>query len=162
MDDAIGLAVLHALESRGECRLLAVTITKDNRYSAPFVSMMNTYYGRPDIPIGVVRGGKTPDDGAYTKAVLGIKKADGSSLYPRKVEDASTLPEAVSLLRRVLAKEADGAVTVIQVGFSTNLARLLDSKPDDASPLTGRELAARKVSRLAREVNTLKTPPKAA
>src|SRR6516225_8032497 len=28
VDDALALAVLHALESRGECRLIAVTITK--------------------------------------------------------------------------------------------------------------------------------------
>lgn len=146
VDDAIGLALLHGLESRGECRLLAVTLTKDNRYSAPFVSLFNAFYGRPDIPIGVVRNGKTPEDGSYTKAVLGMNRPDGSPLYPHAVKDPAALPEAVSLLRRILAREEDGAVTIVQVGFSTNLARLLDSGPDDASPLTGRELAARKVA----------------
>jgi inosine-uridine nucleoside N-ribohydrolase len=30
IDDAVALAVLHALESRGEAKLLAVTLTKDN------------------------------------------------------------------------------------------------------------------------------------
>jgi inosine-uridine nucleoside N-ribohydrolase len=45
----------------------------------------------------------------------------------------------------VLAGEKDGSVTIVQVGFSTNLARLLDSGPDDASPLAGAELAAKKV-----------------
>ncbi len=148
VDDAIGLAVLHALETRGECRILAVTVSKDNRYSAPFISLFNAFYGRPDIPIGVVRKGKTPEDGKYTKAVVSMKKPDGAPLYPRKFEDPAGLPDAVSLLRKTLAREADGAVTIVQVGFSTNLARLLESGPDDASPLTGRELAARKVGRL--------------
>jgi inosine-uridine nucleoside N-ribohydrolase len=148
VDDAIGLAVLHALETRGECRLLAVTISKDNRYSAPFVSLFNAYYGRPDIPIGVVRNGKTPEDGNYTKAVVSMKKADGSPLYPRRVEDPSGLPDAVTLLRRVLAAEEDGAVTIVQVGFSTNLARLLESGPDGASALSGRELVTRKMALL--------------
>ena len=148
VDDAIGLAMLHAFETRGEARLLAVTISKDNRYAAPFVSLFDTFYGRPDIPIGVVRHGKTPDDGAFLKQVDGMKKPDGSPLYPRRVEDPATMPEAVSLLRRVLAKEEDGAVTIVQVGFSTNLARLLESGPDDASPLPGRELVARKVVKL--------------
>src|SRR5689334_9393496 len=60
VDDALALAVLHALESRGECRLLAVTVTKDEPYAAPYVDVVNTFYGRPDIPIGVVRGGVTP------------------------------------------------------------------------------------------------------
>jgi inosine-uridine nucleoside N-ribohydrolase len=54
----------------------------------------------------------------------------------------------VTLLRRILATEGDGAVTIVQVGFSTNLARLLESGPDSASPLSGRELAAKKVAKL--------------
>jgi len=37
---------------------------------------------------------------------------------------------------------------VIQVGFSTNLARLLASPPDAASPLDGKALVARKVKLL--------------
>ncbi len=148
VDDAIALAVLHALESRGESRLLAVTLSKADPYGAPFVSLFNQYYGRPDIPIGVVRNGKTPEDGNYTKAVSGMRKPDNTPLYPRRIGDAAALPDAVTLLRRVLAKEADGSVTIVQVGFSTNLAQLLDSGPDDASPLSGRDLAARKVAQL--------------
>ena len=46
VDDALALAMLHALESRGEVRLLAVTITKDNKWAAPFVNLVNTFYGR--------------------------------------------------------------------------------------------------------------------
>ena len=148
VDDAIGLALLHAFETRGESHLLAVTISKDNRYAAQFVSLFNAFYGRPDIPIGVVRNGKTPQDGAFIRQIAAMKKPDGSPLYPRRVADRATLPEAVALLRRVLAKEEDGAVTLVQVGFSTNLARLLESGPDAASPLPGRELAARKVRKL--------------
>ena len=47
-----------------------------------------------------------------------------------------------------LANE-DGSVVVVQVGFSTNLARLLDSPPDDISPLDGKSLAAKKVRLLS-------------
>jgi inosine-uridine nucleoside N-ribohydrolase len=148
VDDAIGLAMLHAFETRGEAHLLAVTISKDNRFAAPFVSLFNAYYGRPDIPIGVVRNGKTPEDGAFLRQVGSMKKPDGSPLYPRRVQDPATLPEAAALLRNILAKEEDGAVTIVQVGFSTNLARLLESGPDAASPLPGRELVARKVRKL--------------
>ena len=56
---AVALAMIHALESRGEAKLLAVTVTKDNRWAAPFIDAMNTFYGRGDIPIGVVHNGKT-------------------------------------------------------------------------------------------------------
>src|ERR1044071_6611116 len=62
IDDALALAMLHAFESRGEARLLAVTITKDNRWAAPYVDVVNTFYGRARIPVGVVKNGKTPED----------------------------------------------------------------------------------------------------
>ena len=54
----------------------------------------------------------------------------------------------------------DGTVVIVQVGFSTNLARLLDSPPDSASPLSGRELAAKKVRLLvAMAGNYVSTKP---
>src|SRR5262245_56167345 len=45
IDDALALGMIHALVSRGECKLLAVTITKDEPLSAPFVDAVNTFYG---------------------------------------------------------------------------------------------------------------------
>jgi len=149
IDDGLALAELHALESRGEVRLLAVTITKDNRWAPVFVDLLNTFYGRPDIPIGTVKGGKTPNDGNYTRTVAMMKGADGALLYPRRLTSESELPDAVLVLRKTLAAQPDASVVIIQVGFSTNLVRLLEAAPDDASPLSGRELAARKVRLLS-------------
>ena len=57
IDDAMALAMIHSLISRGECELLAVTVTKDHPQAAAFVDLINTFYGRPDIPVGVVKGG---------------------------------------------------------------------------------------------------------
>jgi len=48
VDDALALAMLHAFQSRHEINLLAVTVTKDNRGAAPYVDVVNTFYGRPD------------------------------------------------------------------------------------------------------------------
>ncbi|MCL6544638.1 MAG: nucleoside hydrolase [Bryobacteraceae bacterium] len=149
VDDAIALAVLHALQTRGECRLAAVTITKDNRWAPVFVSLMNTFYGRPEIPIGIVKGGVTPEDGNYNRQVAQLTATDGEPLFPRRLSDTSSVPDAVQVLRRALVAEPDGSVLIVQVGFSTNLARLLDSPPDSVSPLSGRELAARKVRLLS-------------
>jgi len=136
VDDALALAVLHALESRGEAKLLAVTLTKDNRYAAPYVDLVNTFYGRPDIPIGVVKNGKTPEDSAMIRVPCERKRADGTPVYPRRLNDGSTAPDASTVLRRVLESQPDNSVTIVQVGFFTNMARLLD---------TDRDLIARKV-----------------
>lgn len=148
VDDALALAELHAFENRGEAHLLAVTITKDNRWAPVFVDLLNTFYGRPNIPIGIVKAGKTPDDGKYTRAVASLKNASGVPLYKRRLTEAE-FPDAVHLLRKTLAAQPDGSVVIVQVGFSTNLARLLDSDPDDFSSLSGRDLAARKVRLLS-------------
>lgn len=145
IDDALALGVIHALQSRGECRLLAVTLSKDNEFAAPYCDLVNTFYGRGEIPIGVVRSGKTPEDSKYIR-LPSTAVDDGQPRYPHDLKSGKDAPEAVALLRRVLAAQPDGSVVVVVVGFSTNLARLLESNPDDNSPLSGRELVARKVS----------------
>ena len=149
VDDAVALAMIHAMESRGEAILLAVTVTKDNPWAAPFIDAMNTFYGRAEIPIGVVRNGKTPEDSNMIRLPAQRKRSDGSFVYPHRLSDGRDAPEAVLLLRRILARQPDAAAVIVQVGFSTNLARLLDSTPDDASPLPGRDLVKRKVRLLS-------------
>lgn len=149
IDDALALAMLHSFESRGEVDLLAVTITKDNRWSAPYVDAVNTFYGRGDIPIGIVRDGKTPEDSDMTRVPATLRTAGGAFVYPHDLTEESDVPGATEVLRKTLAAAADGSVTVIQVGFSTNLARLLDSPADAYSPLTGRALVAEKVQLLS-------------
>lgn len=140
-DDALALAMIHALQNRGEVRLLAVTITKDNHDAATYVDLVNQFYGRPDIPIGVVHDGKTPKDGPMIKIPVERRDARGNFVYPRRLKDGSQAPEAVELLTRVLTDQPDGSVSIAQIGFSTNLARLV------ATP-EGRALAARKVKAL--------------
>ncbi len=139
VDDILALGMIHALQSRGACNLLAVTITKDHELAGPCADAVNTFYGRPKIPVGVVRNGATRGEGKF----LGMVRDD--SLFPHALRKSADAPEAVALLRKVLASQPDGSVVIIQVGFATNLARLLDSPADAASPLTGKELAAKKV-----------------
>ncbi|HEY3131364.1 MAG TPA: nucleoside hydrolase [Acidobacteriota bacterium] len=145
IDDALALAMLHAFETRGEVKVLAVTVTKDNRWAAAYINLVNTFYGRPDIPVGVVKDGKTPEDSAMIRGPAEMKRNDGTPVYPHHLVDGSQAPEATGLLRRILSAEKDSAVTIVQVGFSTNLARLLASGPDRISPRSGRELVGRKV-----------------
>lgn len=148
IDDALALGVIHALQSRGECQLLAVTSTKDNEYSGPFCSLVNTFYGRGDIPIGVVKQGKTPEDSKYIREPSTAK--DGDQLrYPHKLLNGKDAPDAVSVLRQVLSQQPDKSVVMVVVGFSTNAARLLDSPADNHSPLKGRDLVAKKVRLLS-------------
>lgn len=147
VDDVLALGMIHALQSRGECELLAVTITKDHEHAATFTDAVNTFYGRGDVPIGVCRSGVTPAAGKFNG--LAIQK-DGDALrYPHDLLSGKDAPNAVDVLRKALAGQKDGSVVIAQVGFSTNLAALLASKADAHSPLNGVDLVKKKVRLLS-------------
>lgn len=147
IDDAMALTMIHQLAHRGAIELLAVTSTKDHPLSAAYVDALNTYYGFPDIPVGAVRDGATPEEGRYN-SVAKRRTGDGAPLYPHDLESGEDAPDAVALLRKTLASQDDGAVVLVQVGFFTNYARLLDSGSDEHSPLAGKDLIEAKVARL--------------
>ncbi|MCC9601535.1 nucleoside hydrolase [Stieleria sp. JC731] len=146
-DDVQALAMIHALQSRGECELLAVTITKDHQLAAAFTDCVNTFYGRGEIPIGVCRSNVTPEAGRYN--VLAEQTDQGQLRYPHDLTSGNDAPSAVTLLRKTLAAAEDHSVVIAQVGFSTNLANLLQSPADDISKLTGVELVKQKVRLLS-------------
>lgn len=97
------------------------------------------------LPIGVRRKGKLEDSKFLPLATV----EDAEKLrFPNDL-DADKAPDAVELLRKLLAAEPDGSVTLVQVGFFSNLADLLDTPADSLSPLTGRQLIERKVKLLS-------------
>ena len=148
VDDLMALCMIHNLQSRGAVELLAVTVTKDHPQAAAFVDAVNTFFGRPDIPVGVVKGGATPEAGKFN-LLADAKNEDGSLRYPHDLMSGNDAPEATGLIRKLLAAQPDRSVTLVQVGFFTNFQRLLTSQPDAASPLGGRELIAAKVKLLS-------------
>jgi hypothetical protein len=147
-DDVLALGMIHALQSRGACRLLAVTVSVDNDLAAPFVDAINTFYGRGDVPVGVVGNGGVVEPSKYLSLVE-EKNGDGSDRYPHRLRSGKDAPAATAVLRRALAAQPDRSVVIAQVGFSTNLARLLDTSPDEYSALSGVELVRRKVKLLS-------------
>lgn len=142
VDDVLALAMLHALADRKECELKAVTISKINPLTAPFVDAVNTFYGRGDIPIGVTRDAQKRD----SKYLTLVKTKDGREFrYPHDLLSSDNAPDAVAVLRRALAEAQDKSVVLIQVGLAANLAELVESEADEISPLTGKELIRQKV-----------------
>ncbi len=68
--------------------------------------------------------------------------------YPHKIQKNSEALDSVLVYRQVLAKQPDLSVTIITIGFLTNLANLLSTPPDNHSPLNGLELVRQKVKQL--------------
>ena len=52
VDDVSALGELHAMADRGEVEILGVMISGHNEWSAPCTDAIDTFYGRPDLPIG--------------------------------------------------------------------------------------------------------------
>jgi hypothetical protein len=147
VDDVLALSVIHALQTRGECELLGVTITKPDELAGPFVDALNTFYGRPGIPIGFTHAGLKNEPSKYLPLVA-VK--DGAQFrYPHVLLRSSDAPAATQVLRTLLSGQSDHSVVVIQTGFFSNLAALLDTPADNLSPLAGRELVKRKVRLLS-------------
>lgn len=145
VDDVLALATIHSLADRGECELLAVTVSKSNDLTGRMVDAVNTFYGRPDIPLGITSLDR-PRGSSYLKV---IERQDNGVLhYPHDVQSNDDLPNAVALLRKTLAGEADGSVVIVSVGIAGNMAGLIHSVADDVSPLTGAELIRKKVAHL--------------
>jgi inosine-uridine nucleoside N-ribohydrolase len=131
IDDALALAMLHALSDRGECELIGVTLTNAHPAAVPYVRMVNRFYGRGDLPVGAaIKQLKDGTGDGYMTAALRAAPADS----------AAPSESAIAVLRRLLVAARE-KVVIVQTGFSSNLAALLDSPG-------GAELAHAKVALL--------------
>lgn len=157
-DDVGALAALHALSQREEADLLGVVCSVPYPPTAGCVRAINRFYGRPDIPVGLLMGERLDESPRFEvyRAELAKENTEQWSRYNgaiaqecRHPEDRTWSPgDAVELYRTLLANRTDRSVTIVAIGLLTALQKLLHSGPDEASPLTGTELVRAKVREL--------------
>jgi inosine-uridine nucleoside N-ribohydrolase len=141
-DDVGAMALLHAFADKGEATILAVISCNAFETTVPTISVVNTYFNRPAIPVGVVKGNFPNKDCKQLWAQAIIAK------YPHALKSNDAAMDAVKLCRKILSAQPDKSVTVVSVGFFTNLAGLLNSGADEYSTLNGKELIKQKVKQL--------------
>jgi inosine-uridine nucleoside N-ribohydrolase len=138
-DDVGALAFLHAMADSGKAEILATVASNKNELVAPSIDVINTWFGRPGLLIGAPTGeGASMGSGQHWADSIVAK-------YPHKIKATSEVPDAVEIYRKVLSSQPDKSVTIVTVGFLTNLLNLLRSGPDANSPLNGSELVSKKV-----------------
>ena len=150
VDDVGALCLAHALADRGEVELIATMHDAGTPHGIGATSVINAFYGRAAMPLGAFKGafGRAPiDEGDWWVDGPYIEMLANN--WPTEVTRSSQAPDAVDTYRRVLAAADDHSVVIAAIGFLTNLAGLLRSSPDQHSPLSGYELVARKVRRIA-------------
>ena len=141
-DDVGAIALLYNFADAGKARVLATMASSNHSNVAATLSVLNTYFNRPDLPIGVPKGWAfdMSDPQHWTDSLI--------KNYPHKIKSNVKAEDAVKLYRKILAKEKDNSVTIITVGFFTNLYELLKTSADKYSPLNGVELVQKKVKQL--------------
>jgi pyrimidine-specific ribonucleoside hydrolase len=141
-DDVGAIAILHALADEGEAKILATIASTKYTGVAGVMNVFNTYFNRTAIPVGVPKGDalELRDWQHWTDTLL--------AKYPHKIKTNDEAWDAVKLYRKILASQSDKSVTIVTIGFLTNLSNLLNSTGDEYSSLGGKELVAKKVKLL--------------
>jgi inosine-uridine nucleoside N-ribohydrolase len=137
-DDLGALAMLHYFVDQKECDLIAVMCWSTEKYAVSAIDAINRFYSHPDIPIGVRKDSVFIADWHYNKPI--VDKL-GSNLTFKDV------PDATELYRKILSQQKDTSIVIVTVGPLMNIKKLLESKPDSFSYLSGKELVHQKVQK---------------
>jgi pyrimidine-specific ribonucleoside hydrolase len=141
-DDVGALAFLHAMADSGKAEILATISCNKHELVAPGMNVLNTYFGRPELPIGAPKSdGVSMGSGQHWLDSLIMK-------YPHKIRSTNEVPDAINIYRKILISQPDTSVIIVTVGFLTNLAGLLQSESDSITILPGKDLVRRKVRKL--------------
>ena len=145
-DDVATICMAYSYMRQGRAELLGIVVDRMGEQNAVFADIMNTYFGFPDIPIGLCRNGvENPQIFTDYAHIAEKKRADGSPLFART---QTMFEDDYKVYRKILASQSDNSVTVLSIGFLTSLANLLTSSPDEYSQLDGVSLVAKKIKRI--------------
>ena len=148
-DDLFALMMLYRYMDMKRCNLIGVIVDRMGKANADIVDVLNNFYGYPDIPIGLETAG-IPNPHVFINYhnLPYARNVDGVPMFPRSVGDNGTYMESYKLYRKLLAAQPDHSVTIASIGFVTSLSRLLQSGPDEFSPLAGADLVRAKVKEI--------------
>lgn len=137
-DDAGALAILHTLADAGECEILATVSSSLNPTACAAISAINLFYHRPDLPVGTVKGKGVNEKSRFTDR-LAID-------FPHHFSAEAELPDALDVYRNILEAQPDRSVTIVTVGYLTNLRNLM-MLPASGTRVSGVDLIRNKVKK---------------
>src|SRR5262245_37855231 len=88
-DDVVEITLLHALADSGDVSILATIASNKYEGIVAVLNVFNTYFGRPDIPIGVPKGNgvNLRDSQHWTDSVI--------AKYPHEMQSNNEAADAV-------------------------------------------------------------------
>jgi len=136
-DDVMALTYLFYAQRHMGVEIKAVTHSQSTPYGVPAIRGCFRFFGENIPEVGKMTGGPMLDHKDRYCKELSEKFA--------LEEDYEDVPCAAKVLRKALASCKNKCV-ICAVGHFTNIAALLESKPDEISPLDGVELTKEKCS----------------
>jgi hypothetical protein len=105
---------------------------------------VNTYYNRPDLPVGVYKRDDTYSRDIatllnccteYTKQIVFDKR------FTHNINTRDDAPDAIALYKKILSAQPDNSVIIVSVGYLVNLRYLIEDS-------VGMQLVKKKVKEL--------------
>lgn len=138
-DDAVAIRILARAHNKKEISLLGIVLNACMEDSVSSLDGFLSSEGVFDVPIGL--------DSLATDFGGNPRYQKNLTEYATRYKSNTDAEDAVRLYRRLLA-EAKEKIEIIEIGYLQAIASLLESEPDEISPLCGRELLANKVEKI--------------
>lgn len=140
VDDVVAVSVANSLKAQGKADILAIVHDTGCEKGVGGISAINHWYGHDDILIGAWKGefgkGCANQDQYLSKVIESM---------PGPVTNYNQVMSGTDAYRKALANATDGSVNIASIGLPTNLRDLLQTKADQYSSLSGKDLVAAKV-----------------
>ena len=128
IDDALALAILHALEGKNEARIAAIAVSRANLHAAAMCDVIRSFYLSANtgpfagflrgLPIGLTSEGRLRDETPMLAETLAKHKTN--------IHKLTDTAEVAPLIRNALTAQYDQNALVVATGPLTDLARTLE------------------------------------
>jgi hypothetical protein len=135
IDSVLTIALLRAMSSKGQCRVISLSVTNSNLKAAQAEEALSDFYspaapggrgfGAPADKIGLATDGKIKADTPIIKTILEKKNSEGKPAYPYKIESFIDTAECGVTMRNMLLAQNDLNAVVLLDGPAGNLVQLM-------------------------------------
>lgn len=129
IDSMLTLALLRAMASKLQTRVISVSITKSNLKAAQAEEALSNFYSGSTFGvadrIGLATDGKMREDTPILDAIVAKRAADGKPAYPSKIAGINDTAESSVTMRNMLLAQNDLNAVILLDGPATNVVQLL-------------------------------------
>ena len=147
-DDILALQAAFAFQSKGWCEIKGVISSRGTEKVQRFADCMLHYYHADNVPLGINRSDKSFFEIVPYYHLVDSVDGNGKPLLEGTGIPLSERLDGPELYRKLLSEAPDRSITIVCIGFTTNICALLKSGPDGYSPLNGVDLVRKKVKEL--------------